>query len=166
MKSNFAEVIEKSINNAIKKLHGNKRGTCQVDGCINDSIAKGFCNAHYIRKRRGKDLTKPTQLKSEVCIDCGIKINAKGAWMRCSKHFKLARQKTIKEAIVDAMGGCCQNCKGIFNLCVYDFHHIGEKDENPSRLIANGNIEKIAKEMEKCILLCANCHRVEHETEL
>lgn len=165
MKSNFVAIIEKSMNNAVNKLHQNKRGTCEIEGCANDSFAKGLCNAHYIRKKNGKDLTKPIQAKSEICIDCGTPTHSKGGWMRCAKHFKLARQRTIKEALVDAMGGCCQHCKGVFNLSVYDFHHVGEKDKNPSELISNASIEKIANEIEKCILLCANCHRVEHETK-
>jgi hypothetical protein len=51
-------------------------------------------------------------------------------------------------------------------MAVYDFHHIGKKDDDPSWVIANSGIDKIAEELSKCILLCANCHRMEHEREL
>lgn len=111
-------------------------------------------------------MSAPLQARTFVCIDCGDFLNSKGGWMRCSKHFKLARQRTIKEALVDAMGGCCQKCKGVFNLAAYDFHHIGKKEADPSHLIANASVEKIAQEIKKCVLLCANCHRTEHAKEL
>ena len=166
MKTNLAQAIRDSMDKAVQHLHGDERGTCEIDGCPNNAIAKGVCNAHYIRKRKGKEFGRPVQAKTDVCVDCGETLMAKGGWMRCAKHFKLARQRTIKEALVGAMGGCCQNCGGVFSLSVYDFHHVGQKDANPSTLIANASVEKIAKEIEKCVLLCANCHRVEHETEL
>lgn len=166
MRENLVQAIQAGIDNAVQTLHGSKRGSCAIDGCPNNVIAKGVCNAHYIRAQQGKDLSRPVQARTDACLDCGEPLKAKGGWMRCAKHFKLARQRTIKKALITAMGGCCQKCGGIFSIAVYDFHHVGKKDENPSTLIANASIEKIAEEIEKCILLCANCHRVEHEREL
>jgi hypothetical protein len=166
MKETLVEAIKTGMDNAVKTLHRGKQGSCAVDGCPHDALAKGFCNTHYLRSRKNQNMSKAVQAFAEVCIDCGEPLNNKSGWMRCAKHFKFARQKTIKEALVDAMGGCCQKCGGVFSLAVYDFHHVGDKDESPSYLIANSSVEKIAAEIEKCILLCANCHRIEHETQL
>ena len=166
MKENFVDAIKSGMARAVTGLYGGKRGSCLVDGCPNDIYATGLCNAHYIRSRKGKDMHTPVQAKTDVCIDCGDALNTKGGWMRCSKHFKVARQRAIKEALVDAMGGCCTRCKGVFDLAVYDFHHVGVKDANPSHLIGNASVQKIAEELEKCVLLCANCHRVTHANEL
>lgn len=49
--------------------------------------------------------------------------------------------------------------------CVYDFHHINreEKDKNISTLI-NLSLDAFWEEINKCELLCANCHRMEHNT--
>ena len=112
MKQNLVEAIKSGMNAAVKNLHSTKRGTCVADGCSNDALAKGFCNAHYLRSKKGLDMKKPLQAKTDVCVDCGGALNSKGGWMRCSKHFKVARQRTIKEALVDAMGGCCQAKEG------------------------------------------------------
>jgi hypothetical protein len=48
-----------------------------------------------------------------------------------------------------------------------DFHHINreEKTVEVSRVWKTGwkQQEKLKKEIEKCIILCANCHRIEEE---
>ena len=166
MKETLLGAIKTGMDNAVKKLHQGRQGSCSIDGCPHNALAKGLCNTHYLRSRKNQNMSKAVQAFADSCIDCGEPLSNKGGWMRCAKHFKVARQKTIKEALVDAMGGCCQKCGGVFSLAVYDFHHVGDKDENPSHLIANSSIEKIAAEIEKCVLLCANCHRIEHETQL
>jgi Zn finger protein HypA/HybF involved in hydrogenase expression len=51
---------------------------------------------------------------------------------------------------------------------ILDFHHKDQKDKNLSvnALMKNlSNIYKINKEIEKCILLCPNCHRILHLRE-
>ena len=166
MKDNFAEAIRAGMQNAVSKLHLNKRGSCSIEGCAGNALAKGLCNAHYIRSRKGKDMSLPVQAKTDGCIDCGELLNSKGGWMRCAKHFKLARQNTIKEALVDAMGGCCQHCKGVFPLAVYDFHHIDQdlKSANLNKLL-NCSLDKVLEEIKNCVLLCANCHRIRHKAE-
>jgi len=164
-KQDIALIIQAGLDAAVEKLSV-KRGTCLVDKCQDDAVAKGLCNAHYLRNKKGKDLDRPVRTRTKDCIDCGKPLNSKGGWMRCANHYKKARQRTIKESLVNALGGCCQSCGGVFSMAVYDFHHIGKKDDDPSWVIANSGIDKIAEELSKCILLCANCHRMEHEREL
>lgn len=55
---------------------------------------------------------------------------------------------------------CCIDC-GEKDILVLDFDHIsGEKDDCISRMMNNGdNVEDILKEIEKCVVRCANCHR-------
>lgn len=165
MNQDLLLAMQTKMHAAVQTLHQNHRGTCSVDGCPNDKISKGLCNAHYLRQKRGIDLAKPVQASAIACIDCGAKIDKSGGWKRCAKHFKFVRQKIIKTALVEIMGNCCQHCHQKFSLAVYDFHHLSDKDANPSFVIANSSLEKIANEMSKCILLCANCHRMEHERE-
>jgi hypothetical protein len=137
---------------------------CTVDGCSRPAHAGDFCNAHYIRKRKGMPMDVPVRARkrADKCVECDADCGAKGGWGLCAKHYKKARQVTLKTALVTAMGGKCQKCSGVFPLCVYDFHHIGDKDESPSYLLANSSIEVIAGELSRCVLLCANCHRLEH----
>jgi hypothetical protein len=44
-----------------------------------------------------------------------------------------------------------------------DFHHPGEKDLGVARMVQRGySKESIRQELERCEVLCANCHRVLH----
>jgi hypothetical protein len=49
-----------------------------------------------------------------------------------------------------------------------DFHHIDPttKDEGICVLISTGIWDKVKAELDKCILVCANCHREMHHPEL
>ena len=76
---------------------------------------------------------------------------------------KLARD--IKQKAVNYKGGSCEDCSGIFAACIYDFHHIdpSEKDFQISgQGIRRLSWEKIQVELDKCALLCSNCHRLRH----
>jgi transcription elongation factor Elf1 len=57
----------------------------------------------------------------------------------------------------------CIKC-GENHPATIDFHHhSGKKEKNISKMVADGySISRIEKELEKCIVLCSNCHRKEH----
>ena len=60
-------------------------------------------------------------------------------------------------------GGKCSRCGYDKHLFTLDFHHTkGNKEEVVSKLIKDYSKQKALKEIEKCILLCANCHREVH----
>ena len=54
----------------------------------------------------------------------------------------------------------CADC-GINNPIVLDFDHLHDKKYNVSRMIHDGfSWKAIAKEIQKCEVVCANCHRI------
>lgn len=58
----------------------------------------------------------------------------------------------------------CVHC-GENHPAVLEFHHSDPKNKEVmvTRAVGNGwSKERILKEIEKCICLCANCHRKEH----
>lgn len=57
----------------------------------------------------------------------------------------------------------CYNC-GIKDFRVLAFHHKADKKFNISRKIYEKNIDKVLEEIEKCEILCGNCHRIEHSS--
>lgn len=73
------------------------------------------------------------------------------------------RRQKLKEMGVEYLGGKCVICGYNKSIWALDYHHRNpnEKDFNIS---SYGNLawEKIKKELDKCDLLCANCHREVH----
>lgn len=141
---------------------------CSHPGCGRGGYSRGFCNLHYTRARRGADMDAiPTARKrSDRCAECDAETGAKGGWGLCQRHYRARRYRAIKDAVVAAMGGTCERCRGSFDRRVFDFHHRGEKSGNPSSLLINASPEAIAAELSQCALLCANCHRLEHVDDL
>ena len=78
------------------------------------------------------------------------------------------RRREHKLRAIAYKGGRCSAC-GFSDLTypsIFEFHHLepGGKDSGPAKLLRN-SFEKAKKELDKCILLCANCHRIAHEEE-
>lgn len=71
-----------------------------------------------------------------------------------------------KARAVEYMGGACSECGGTFHQSAFDFHHTNpeEKDVDPGSLIRRKEAVLYA-ELDKCVLLCANCHRIHHWSE-
>jgi len=148
----------------------NKVGTnCVVETCTRKAYAKNLCNAHYLRKRAGKDLAAPIERKIKgrsACKICEKQLDSRGGWGFCGQHYKITRAKLLKAAAIEVLGGCCSKCKQKYPTPVYDFHHVGHKTEGPSAALATKSLQKLAKELSLCLVLCANCHRLEHHGDV
>lgn len=82
---------------------------------------------------------------------------------QCVNAYTTKRFRRRKKQGVEYLGGRCADCGGVFPYYVYDFHHRdpGEK-EMQFNTLRRRSWEAIKAELDKCILLCANCHRVRH----
>jgi len=69
------------------------------------------------------------------------------------------RRKTVRQKAIEYKGGKCQLCG--YNKCLeaLEFHHFSDKDFGISQKGYTRSWEKVKAELDKCILLCANCHR-------
>lgn len=71
----------------------------------------------------------------------------------------------MKRKAVDYLGGRCTKCGYNGHLAALEFHHLDGKDKDFAIGTAmNRKWESLEKEVDKCILLCSNCHRIEHST--
>lgn len=85
----------------------------------------------------------------------------------CQRKKVVKQIREIKQKCVDYKGGKCIKCG--YNKCVdsFDFHHKNPKDKdfNISKLTRGKNFsDKLKSELDKCELLCSNCHRETHFT--
>jgi 5-methylcytosine-specific restriction endonuclease McrA len=71
------------------------------------------------------------------------------------------RREKVRLMAVSYKGGCCQVCG--YDRCIeaLEFHHLdpSQKDFGISKKGYTRSWGKVKEEVEKCILLCANCHR-------
>jgi predicted HNH restriction endonuclease len=87
----------------------------------------------------------------------------------CYEHLKIYNQKRcrdVKKRAVAHFGGACNRCGfSTQYLSVYDFHHVdpSKKEFGFATLLKKGwSWDIMLVELGKCIMLCANCHRIEH----
>lgn len=79
------------------------------------------------------------------------------------------RRKKVRQMAVEFKGGKCQRCG--YNRCIdaLEFHHLesSKKDFGISDKGYTRSWKKIQAELDKCQLVCANCHRELHaQTQL
>jgi predicted HNH restriction endonuclease len=81
--------------------------------------------------------------------------------------YKKQCERALKRKLelIEYKGGKCEICGYDKNIATLDFHHINPDEKSfqlDSRHLSNTHIEKLLQEVNKCMLLCANCHREIH----
>lgn len=127
---------------------GHPRGHCKA------------CNYEMVKSSRSK-LT--TEQKSQYWQ----KLWAKPEY-RISKYKSTKKRAIeIKKKCINYLGGACLMCG--YNKCIeaLEFHHKDQSTKDPT--LTNGRginkrkcFETLKEELNKCVLLCANCHREIH----
>lgn len=81
----------------------------------------------------------------------------------CNSCRQNYRKKLLKHRAVLYKGGKCEKCG--YDKCedALSFHHI-DPNEKEFKISGKYNIswDRVAKELDKCSLLCCNCHMEEH----
>lgn len=112
---------------------------------------------NYICKKCGKQFQN--NRKRQYCFDCYKRKNSS----KKSKNVSNWRQ-SIKERAIQYKGGKCIICG--YKRCnrALVFHHLDPKYKQFG--IANNGLcrswDKVKKELDKCVLLCSNCHNEVH----
>lgn len=88
-------------------------------------------------------------------------------WREANKDYIREKQRLDKRErklkAIAYLGGVCSKCGGSFHPACFEFHHPVEEEKikDPSKLLSH-SWEVLVTELDKCVLLCANCHRIEH----
>ena len=69
-----------------------------------------------------------------------------------------------KEMVREAKDKPCAICKNKYDPCAMDLHHIDPttKSEGVNGMMRIGSYQKLQEEIDKCVVLCAVCHRLFH----
>ena len=78
------------------------------------------------------------------------------------KAKNLQRKQTLRNQLRELKKLPCGDCKHKFHFAAMDFDHRDGTDKvgNVSRLVTEVSWETLQKELDKCDLVCSNCHRI------
>lgn len=87
---------------------------------------------------------------------------------KCTVFQATKRSRAFKQLCIQYKGSKCENCGYCKCNSALQFHHTDTKEKqfNISSVRNKKFTEKVKQELDKCILLCANCHRQKHNNEL
>lgn len=146
--------------------NGHKNHYCTSE-CRNKSISN-------INKQKALDkCQKLDQHQSLKCNTCNqekepteFRRSGKNICKTCFYAYQQQRWIDRKIWAIEYLGGRCKDCGETKHWVTYDFHHrdpsTKELDWTKMRLRSK---ETLTKELDKCDLLCACCHRLRHFKE-
>lgn len=125
-------------------------------------------------------MNKKTDIELKKCPKCkefknrktefyqikGQLIKVSGLCKHCLVKSNAEKRRVVKQKAVEYLGGCCKICG--YNKCIgsLDFHHINRKEKDIDYSLFKTIFNKrLTDELDKCILLCANCNRELHYNE-
>lgn len=81
----------------------------------------------------------------------------------CQSAYQIQRRREQKLRAIEYLGGKCSRCGYDRYPGALDLHHTDPevKDHTIMRHLMARAWDKIRAELDKCVLLCANCHREE-----
>lgn len=153
---------------------------CQNKNCNKQTNNPRFCSRSCSAIVTGTE--SPKRKRTKTCKICNILIRSEKTFCSYNCYSKgRSKRKAIKpvgyerlknfrtrlkQQSVDYKGGKCSLCG--YNKCIkaLEFHHT---DPNQKDFVISGiskAFESIKYELDKCILVCANCHREIHDSAL
>jgi len=149
-----------------------KKGECKY---CSSACSHSRVKSEETRKKVSQSMHAYRQTEPKYCIDCGKKLdwrNKTGICRCCApsaktkyEYIKKFRHER-KKLLVEYKGGKCQKCGYHKCMAALDFHHRNPKEKeftiSSKKGLFKRTLEEEIKEVDKCDLLCANCHREVH----
>ena len=128
---------------------------------------------HNIHNKQNCDIKFCPRCEKSKPIDDFYKRSNRGDYggycKNCSNQYHAERIKKVKLKMIQYKDCKCLDCELKLentHQCVFDFHHLDPKEKDPNwDKIQYQKWDKIKDELDKCVMLCANCHRIRHSNE-
>jgi len=79
----------------------------------------------------------------------------------------VARNRLYRNNEILKRGGGCEFCGCVEPFELYDWHHIDDTDDNKIKVshlvLSHASLERLQREMDKCVVLCPTCHKKYHK---
>ncbi|KKL03712.1 hypothetical protein LCGC14_2623380 [marine sediment metagenome] len=131
---------------------GGPRPICSVEGCGRPHCARGFCSYHYQRDRLGISFSHPYQQR----ITWGGRPIENLSGAARSKRMRVKKQGAM---LWYKMTHPCRDC-GEGDPRVLDFDHVHGNKSFQLQEAKQKPLTEILMEIQKCDVVCANCHRL------
>jgi len=82
---------------------------------------------------------------------------------KCKSNNVISWRKRSKIKLVEYKGGCCQVCNYKKSIGALEFHHIVPSEKDFTVSSKSYSFDRLKKEVDKCVLVCSNCHIEIHE---
>jgi hypothetical protein len=146
--------------------NGAGRGAIAKHFKVTEGVVRTFLEKNGLRTKRMA--AKSQQGKSCVCKHCGkeyIYRRVKGGTLeQCNSCQTNKRRFKLKDKCLEYKGGKCSACGYDTSKRALTFHH---RDPSQKDFTISGNHclswKRVKAELDKCELLCMNCHMEEHE---
>lgn len=147
----------------------------EINGKIKNISNRKYC---LVCSPFGKHNTKRIHVlvETKVCFKCKETYSVSDFYRKdygyttyckkCHNNLCVERFRDFKKRCVLHKGGKCEKCRYDKCIAALEFHHLDptQKDftiSDVKKKVANWQL--VVKELDKCIMVCANCHREIHE---
>ena len=126
---------------------------------------------HWLKKHGLKTNRSQEKRGFPCCCICGdteqnnFYKSCHGSWCKdCHNKICISKQRQRKKEAVDYKGGACEICGYDKCLGSLDFHHRDPSKKDPGwTTMKSRPLENIKSELDKCMLVCRNCHGEIHD---
>lgn len=119
-------------------------------------------NQGYVRSTR----TAGATCKQSLCnhLSALSTVRKLTDYRRAYLHLAVTEiRRRLKQRAIEYKGGCCSRCGFVGCPAAYDFHHVDPTQKDFAISGTCKSFERLRPELDKTVLLCANCHRTIHD---
>ena len=152
-----------------KKCNKEFPNNMKIDGKVRNFQTRKYClecspfGKHNTRRIEIINLDNEEKCFCDTCKKYFIYKRGSGTKNTCGSCYVSQSRRKKKQLFIDYKGGCCQICGYDKYNGALQFHHLNPKEKEimPTKMLTWA-LENAKIELDKCILLCANCHSEVH----